>query len=220
MVPRSSTHISPRDTQADKQKQRICGQSGTQTKGGTERPTMQSIKGQIRTAKPKDRIGLPHKGVRKRGCKSLILRLFEFVCVCSRLCAFICVLGPFSESLKFAFICVCAHLFAFVCVCEHPLLLHPPFCGTLTKDRTTKNFLNNSKEPPNKTRVLRQSAPESSPESSAICFTSSFGYLFCPCQASRCARWLMSQASLASSREAFLFLHQGKRLQAVPMPRG
>ena len=40
-----------------------------------------------------------------------------------------------------------------------------------------KNFLNNSRALPNKTRALRQIAPESSPESSA---KSSLGYLFCP----------------------------------------
>ena len=65
------------------------------------------------------------KGVRKRRCNSLILRLFAFVCVCSRLRAFICILGPLSESLKFAFVCVCVRLRAFVRVCKHPLLLHP-----------------------------------------------------------------------------------------------
>ena len=71
------------------------------------------------------RFGLPQKGVCKRGCNSLILRLFAFVCVCLRLRTFICVLSPFSEGLKSAFVCVCARLFAFVCVCKHPLLLHP-----------------------------------------------------------------------------------------------
>ena len=35
-------------------------------------------------------------GCRRRGCNSLILRLFAFVCVCSRLRAFTCVFGPFS----------------------------------------------------------------------------------------------------------------------------
>ena len=38
--------------------------------------------------------------MRKRGCNSLILRLFAFVCICSQLCAFTCVFGPFSQSLK------------------------------------------------------------------------------------------------------------------------
>ena len=70
-------------------------------------------------------IGLPQKGVRKRGCKSSILRLFAFVCVCLRLFAFVRVFGPISGSLKSAFVCVCARSFAFACVCKHPLLLHP-----------------------------------------------------------------------------------------------
>ena len=50
---------------------------------------------------------------------SLILRLFAFVCVCSRLRAFTCVFGPFSESLKSAF---GARSFAFS---NTPLWLHP-----------------------------------------------------------------------------------------------
>ena len=65
------------------------------------------------------------KGVHKRGCSSLILRLFAFVCVRLRLRAFTCVLGPFSERLKSALVCVCGRLRAFVCACKHPLLLHP-----------------------------------------------------------------------------------------------
>ena len=59
----------------------------------------------------------------------MILRLFAFVCVWSRLRAFVCILRPNSESLKSAFVCVCARLFAFVCVCQRPLLLHPPFAA-------------------------------------------------------------------------------------------
>ena len=55
------------------------------------------------------------------GCNSMILRLFAFVCVCSRLRAFICVLGPFFREPEN---CVCLRLRAFVCV-QHPLLLHP-----------------------------------------------------------------------------------------------
>ena len=71
--------------------------------------------------------GLPQKRVRKTGCNSLILRLFAFVCVCSCLRAFICVLGPFSEGLK---ICLCLRLRAFVCVrlrLQTPPFSTPPF---------------------------------------------------------------------------------------------
>ena len=55
-------------------------------------------------------IHTPPKG---RPSNSLILHLFAFVCVCSRLRAFACVFGPFSESLKSAFVCVCARSFVF-----------------------------------------------------------------------------------------------------------
>ena len=58
--------------------------------------------------------GLPQKGLRKRGCNSLILELFAFVCVCLRLCAFISLFGPLFREPG---ICVCLHLRAFVCVC-------------------------------------------------------------------------------------------------------
>ena len=60
------------------------------------------------------RKGGAKKGVRERGCNYLILWLSAFVCICSRLHAFHCVLGPISVSLKSAFVCVCAHLFAFI----------------------------------------------------------------------------------------------------------
>ena len=67
----------------------------------------------------------PHEnrylGCRIRGCNSLILRLFAFVCVCSRFRACTCVFGPFSEPE----ICVCLCLRALVCIRKHPLLLHP-----------------------------------------------------------------------------------------------
>ena len=45
----------------------------------------------------------PPEGVLKRGCTSLILRLFAFICVCLRLCAFVRILGlgPISGSLYF-----------------------------------------------------------------------------------------------------------------------
>ena len=85
---------------------------------------------------PNPPFGLPQKWVGKRGCNSLILRLFAFVCVCARLfafvCAFICVLGPFSEteSLKFARVCVRSFAsFAFANTSlYYTLLRHPePF---------------------------------------------------------------------------------------------
>ena len=78
---------------------------------------------------PSNFIGLPEKGVRKRGCNSQILRLFAFACVCSRLCTFICALGPFSGGLKFAFACVCLRLFAFANTPFYytPLMRHPNF---------------------------------------------------------------------------------------------
>ena len=60
-------------------------------------------------------LGCRKTGVRK-GCNSLILRLFAFVCVCLRFHELIRVLGPFSESLTSAFVCLCARLIAFVSV--------------------------------------------------------------------------------------------------------
>ena len=67
-------------------------------------------------------------GCRKRGCVKggVILRFFRlstFVCVCSCLHAFICVWGPFSESLKPAFVCVRMRLQT------PPPFITPPFAA-------------------------------------------------------------------------------------------
>ena len=43
------------------------------------------------------------------------LRLAVFVCICLRLCAFVCVSVPSQAGLISAFLCVCGCLFAFVC---------------------------------------------------------------------------------------------------------
>ena len=63
------------------------------------------------------KVGLPHKLVHKRGCNSLILRLFVFLFICLRLCMGL-------ESRRSAFVCVRVRLFASLCLCQHPLLLH------------------------------------------------------------------------------------------------
>ena len=65
------------------------------------------------------------RGCVKGGCNSLILRLLAFARVCSRLCAFTCVFGPFSERPKSAFVCVCVRLRAFVCVTVYPFYYTP-----------------------------------------------------------------------------------------------
>ena len=46
-----------------------------------------------------------------------------------RLLAFVCVLGPISESLKSAFVCVYARLFAFICACKHPFYFREKLKG-------------------------------------------------------------------------------------------
>ena len=71
--------------------------------------------------------GLPQKGVHERGSNSLILHWFAFVCVCSRLCAFLCIVGSESASLKSALVCVCVRLLAFLICVNNPL---PPFYYT------------------------------------------------------------------------------------------
>ena len=77
-----------------------------------------------------DFLGLPPKGVRKRGCYSLILRLFAFVRVCLHLLAFACVYLRFRAVFGKFEICVCLHLRAFESVRLHlqtpPL---PPFAA-------------------------------------------------------------------------------------------
>ena len=51
-----------------------------------------------------------------RGDFADFLRLFAFVCVCLRLRAFSCILGPFLECPTSAFVCVCARF-----LCSFPM---------------------------------------------------------------------------------------------------
>ena len=62
----------------------------------------------------------------KRGCNSLIMLLFAFVCVCLRLSAFVCILGPHFREPE---ISVCLRSFDFNLTFLHTLFYYTHFAA-------------------------------------------------------------------------------------------